>query len=72
MFVSRKSSNSLKNFNSFSNFSNQVPLAIFLSNAGGAFDNAKKHIEAGGLGDGVGKNSAPHKGMFLCFFQFLL
>lgn len=33
-------------------------LAMFLSNAGGAWDNAKKFIEAGNLG---GKGSAPHK-----------
>ena len=33
-------------------------LAIMLNNAGGAWDNAKKYIEAGQLG---GKGSAPHK-----------
>jgi len=33
-------------------------LAVFLANAGGAWDNAKKYIEAGNLG---GKGSAPHK-----------
>jgi len=33
-------------------------LAIFLSNAGGAWDNAKKHIEAGHFG---GKGSEAHK-----------
>ena len=33
-------------------------LAIMLSNAGGAWDNAKKHIEAGNLG---GKGSEEHK-----------
>ena len=33
-------------------------LAIFLANAGGAWDNAKKYIEAGHLG---GKGSAAHK-----------
>ena len=33
-------------------------LAIFLANAGGAWDNAKKYIEAGNLG---GKGSATHK-----------
>lgn len=35
-----------------------VLLAIFMANAGGAWDNAKKHIEAGNLG---GKGSDPHK-----------
>jgi K(+)-stimulated pyrophosphate-energized sodium pump len=35
-----------------------VLMAIFQSNAGGAWDNAKKHIEAGALG---GKGSDPHK-----------
>ncbi len=35
-----------------------VLLAIFQSNAGGAWDNAKKHIEAGAFG---GKGSEPHK-----------
>jgi len=33
-------------------------LAIFLSNAGGAWDNAKKYIEAGHYG---GKGSAAHR-----------
>jgi K(+)-stimulated pyrophosphate-energized sodium pump len=33
-------------------------LAIFLANAGGAWDNAKKYIEAGNLG---GKGSPAHK-----------
>jgi len=33
-------------------------LAVFLANAGGAWDNAKKYIEAGNLG---GKGSAAHK-----------
>ncbi|MEM0467172.1 MAG: sodium-translocating pyrophosphatase [Candidatus Thermoplasmatota archaeon] len=33
-------------------------LAVFLANAGGAWDNAKKYIEAGNLG---GKGSTPHK-----------
>ncbi|KPJ60162.1 MAG: potassium transporter [Latescibacteria bacterium DG_63] len=35
-----------------------VPLAIFMANAGGAWDNAKKYIEAGHLG---GKGSDSHK-----------
>ncbi len=33
-------------------------LAVFLANAGGAWDNAKKYIESGNLG---GKGSSPHK-----------
>lgn len=33
-------------------------IGIFMANAGGAWDNAKKYIEAGNLG---GKGSAPHK-----------
>jgi K(+)-stimulated pyrophosphate-energized sodium pump len=35
-----------------------VAMAIFMSNAGGAWDNAKKHIEAGNFG---GKGSEAHK-----------
>ncbi|MEJ2050400.1 MAG: sodium/proton-translocating pyrophosphatase, partial [Calditrichota bacterium] len=35
-----------------------VLLAVFMANAGGAWDNAKKHIEGGAFG---GKGSAPHK-----------
>ena len=35
-----------------------VMLALMMSNAGGAWDNAKKYIEAGALG---GKGSDPHK-----------
>jgi K(+)-stimulated pyrophosphate-energized sodium pump len=35
-----------------------VLLALFMANAGGAWDNAKKMIEAGALG---GKGSEPHK-----------
>jgi K(+)-stimulated pyrophosphate-energized sodium pump len=35
-----------------------VLLAIFMANAGGAWDNAKKHIEAGQFG---GKGGATHK-----------
>merc|ERR1719460_3255722 len=38
-----------------------VQLAISMSNSGGAWDNAKKYIESGGLGDGFGKGSAAHK-----------
>ncbi len=37
-----------------------VPRAIFMGNSGGAFDNAKKYIEAGLLA-GHGKGSAAHK-----------
>src|SRR5690606_5503255 len=33
-------------------------LAIYMANAGGAWDNAKKYIEAGNYG---GKGSEPHK-----------
>jgi K(+)-stimulated pyrophosphate-energized sodium pump len=35
-----------------------VMMAIFMANAGGAWDNAKKHIEGGAYG---GKGSAAHK-----------
>ncbi len=35
-----------------------VPLALYLANSGGAWDNAKKHIEAGHHG---GKGGDPHK-----------
>jgi inorganic pyrophosphatase len=43
-----------------------VQLAVSMSNTGGAWDNAKKYIEAGHLGtdaDGmpIGKKSEPHK-----------
>ena len=37
-----------------------IPLAIFASNSGGAFDNAKKLIESGQL-EGHGKGSEAHK-----------
>ena len=37
-----------------------IPRAIFMGNSGGAFDNAKKFIESGGL-KGHGKGSAAHK-----------
>merc|ERR1711971_270438 len=35
-------------------------LAIFMANAGGAWDNAKKWIEVEGLGDGKGKGTKYH------------
>ena len=35
-----------------------VPLALYLANSGGAWDNAKKYIEEGHLG---GKGGDPHK-----------
>jgi K(+)-stimulated pyrophosphate-energized sodium pump len=35
-----------------------VLMALYMANAGGAWDNAKKYIEAGALG---GKGSEPHK-----------
>lgn len=38
-----------------------VQLAISMSNTGGAWDNAKKYIESGGLGKEHGKGSAAHK-----------
>ncbi len=37
-----------------------IPRAIFMGNSGGAFDNAKKYIEAGNI-PGHGKGSAAHK-----------
>jgi len=37
-----------------------IPRAIFMGNSGGAFDNAKKHIESGSL-KGYGKGTAAHK-----------
>ena len=37
-----------------------IPRAIFMGNSGGAFDNAKKHIESGAI-KGHGKGSAAHK-----------
>ena len=37
-----------------------IPRAIFMGNSGGAFDNAKKHIESGAI-EGHGKGSAAHK-----------
>jgi K(+)-stimulated pyrophosphate-energized sodium pump len=36
----------------------RVMLAIFMANAGGAWDNAKKHIEGGAFG---GKGGPTHK-----------
>jgi len=38
-----------------------VQLAISMSNSGGAWDNAKKYIESGGLGPEWGKGSSAHK-----------
>jgi len=38
-----------------------VQLAISMSNTGGAWDNAKKYIESGGLGPDWGKGSSAHK-----------
>jgi inorganic pyrophosphatase len=38
-----------------------VLLAISMSNTGGAWDNAKKYIEAGGLGSEFAKGSSAHK-----------
>jgi K(+)-stimulated pyrophosphate-energized sodium pump len=37
-----------------------IPKALFMGNSGGAFDNAKKFIEAGGI-KGCGKGSPAHK-----------
>jgi K(+)-stimulated pyrophosphate-energized sodium pump len=36
-------------------------LGLMMSNAGGAWDNAKKYVEKGNLGEGKGKKSAQHK-----------
>lgn len=36
-------------------------LAVYMANAGGAWDNAKKFIEANGLGEGKGKGTDYHK-----------
>merc|ERR1712114_99632 len=41
--------------------SSGVMMAISMSNSGGAFDNAKKYIEAGGLGPEIRKGSEAHK-----------
>jgi len=38
-----------------------VQIAVSASNTGGAWDNAKKYIEAGNLGEGHGKHSEEHK-----------
>merc|ERR1711928_310901 len=35
--------------------------AVYMANAGGAWDNAKKWVEAGGLGAGRGKGTDYHK-----------
>merc|ERR1712223_670104 len=35
-------------------------LAVYMANAGGAWDNAKKFIEANGLGEGKGKTTKFH------------
>jgi Na+/H+-translocating membrane pyrophosphatase len=37
-----------------------VQMAISSSNAGGAWDNAKKYVSSGGLGEGKGKGSDEH------------
>lgn len=37
-----------------------IMLAIYTANAGGAWDNAKKYIETGALGEGNGKGSPTH------------
>lgn len=37
-----------------------IMLAIYTANAGGAWDNAKKYIETGALGEGNGKGSPAH------------
>jgi len=36
-------------------------LGLMMSNAGGAWDNAKKYVEKGNLGEGKGKKSPQHK-----------
>eukprot|EP00397_Hematodinium_sp_SG-2012_P011177 GEMP01011308.1.p1 GENE.GEMP01011308.1~~GEMP01011308.1.p1 ORF type:complete len:631 (+),score=123.64 GEMP01011308.1:355-2247(+) len=41
--------------------SSGVMMGLSMSNTGGAFDNAKKYIEAGGLGPEHGKGSLAHK-----------
>ncbi|KAF4718682.1 hypothetical protein FOZ63_025302, partial [Perkinsus olseni] len=41
--------------------SSGVQMAISMSNTGGAWDNAKKYIESGGLGPEHGKGSSTHK-----------
>lgn len=37
-----------------------VPLAVASNNSGGAWDNAKKYVESGALGEGRGKYSENH------------
>ena len=36
-------------------------VAVYMANAGGAWDNAKKYVETGALGEGNGKKSEVHK-----------
>lgn len=36
-------------------------VAVYMANAGGAWDNAKKYVETGALGEGMGKKSDVHK-----------
>ena len=36
-------------------------VAVYMANAGGAWDNAKKYVETGALGEGLGKKSDVHK-----------
>ena len=36
-------------------------VAVYMANAGGAWDNAKKFVETGALGEGMGKKSDVHK-----------
>ena len=36
-------------------------VAVYMANAGGAWDNAKKYVETGALGEGNGKKSDVHK-----------
>lgn len=36
-------------------------VAVYMANAGGAWDNAKKYVETGAMGEGMGKKSDVHK-----------